>query len=171
MTELVVTEPESDISLLDALEKAGASTGQGLTLPPNLPYDQYEAIGRMLWLTKQKIQFYLGDWLNYGEDMYESDIYVQAAHMTGANQHTLQQWKHVAKAVPPQRRRANVNHSHHAEVTSLSPNDQRRILKLADEQNLTKMQVRDLANEARGKTNHRQEVLDREICSECGRPI
>lgn len=171
MTELVVTEPKG-LPLLAALHEAGAVINEtGLVLPPDMPYDAYEAVGRMLYLTRENIQWLIGDWLNYGEDTYESDIYTQAAHMTGASTRSLYNWKYVAHSVPPQRRLSTVDYSHHAEVASLSASDQKRILKVTERDGLSKMQVRDLANEARGNVNGRQEVLDRELCPHCGRPL
>ena len=171
MTELVPTEPKA-LTLLAALQEAGAVINDNsLILPPDMPYDTYEAIGRMLFITRDRLQFLVGDWLNYGENTYESDVYVQAAHMTGASTRSLYNWRYVAHSVPPQRRLATVDYSHHAEVASLSASDQKRILKATEREGLSKMQVRDLANEARGKVNGTQEVLERDVCQECGRPL
>jgi len=91
--------------------------------------------------------------------------------MTGASTRSLYNWKYVAHSVPPQRRLPHVDYSHHAEVASLSASDQKRILKATEREGLSKMQVRDLANEARGKVNGAQEVLERDVCGECGRPL
>lgn len=169
-TDLVVTD---QFIPLAELEKAGALTATGLDLPPGLSYEEYEAIGRGLFLAQEAIQFAVGDWLNYGEREYQHDIYVQAAHMTGAADQTLQNWKHIAKALPPQRRQPVwlVKYSIQAEVAKngLPAADQRRILKQAAEEGMTKTQVRDLVREAKGEPD--PPIVEPAVCGECGRPI
>jgi hypothetical protein len=177
MSELVKhSAPSTGLELIALFEKVGViqhEGGVGLELPPNLSYDEYEAIGRWLWLTRESIQFMIGDWLNYGEHTYESDIYTQAAYMTGASDSTLKNWKHISKALPPQRRQPlhRVRHSIQAEVAhnDLPAAEQRRILKQAADEGLSRLQVRDLVREARGEPEPKVEPPD--VCAGCGRPL
>lgn len=169
MTTDLVTPP--NIGLLAALESVGGvANGDGLTLPPDLPYDQYESIGALLGYAGRMLNWYIADWLIYGEHHYGEKFY-QAAEAIGKSPDTLKHIQNVGRSVPPQRRRtATVDFWHHYEVASLPAAEQKRILKQAEDQRLTKMQVRDLAREAKG-VPPASPVVERDICSECGRPM
>lgn len=169
MTTDLVTPP--NIGLLAALESVGGvANGDGLSLPPDLPYDQYEAIGALLGYADRMLNWYLSDWLIYGEHHY-GDKFWQAAEATGKSPETLKHIQNVGRAVPPQRRRtATVGFWHHYEVASLPAVDQKRILIQAEVHKLTKMQVRGLAKEAKGEVPLAAPA-ERDLCPECGRPL
>jgi hypothetical protein len=166
----IVTPP--NIGLLAALESVGGIADEhGLTLPPDLPYERYESIGALLGYADRMINWYIADWLVYGEHQYGHKFH-QAAEVLGKSPRTLINIQNVGRNVPPQRRRtATVDFWHHYEVGALPAADQRRILKEAETEGLTKMQVRDRAREAKGETVPRSEVMDRDICEACGRPM
>jgi hypothetical protein len=116
-------------------------TPTSLTLPEHLPYDHWSRIGRQLQLADLAVQWWIGDWLIYGEGHYE-DRYAQAIEETGRAKKTLQNYAYVAKAIPDSRRRESVDFSTHAEVASLEPEQQERILARAAKEKLTKNTVR-----------------------------
>jgi hypothetical protein len=170
MTDL---EPRS-IQLLAEVEKAGgmfiSPNGQpvGLQLPPDMPFDRYEAIGQMFWSVHELSRWCVGDWIAYGEDTYRNDIYMQAVGMTGLSINTLQNYASASRLVPPQRRRPNVSHSIHVEVKGLPAGSQKRLLAKAEREHLTKEAVRGLVREEQG---YEPEPIAREVCGECGRPL
>jgi hypothetical protein len=165
MTDVLPAVPNS-VALLASLEQAGAVINNGLMLPPGLSFDQYESLGVMLRHLHEASQWLIGDWLAYGEMEYEHDKYVQAAATTGLAPQTCMNYMSIAKRIPPTRRRPRVKFSIHAEVASLPPAEQKRILKEAEQRELTKSEVRELARESRGEV-----PVERPCCSQCGRPL
>ena len=138
----MLARQQHTVELLAELERAGAVIENGLFLPPDLEYEKYEALGGMLGALHQMNSFLIGDWLNYGEHTY-GEKYAQAAERVGLSPQTLANYASIAKRVPPNRRRVGVSFSIHAEVAALSPNDQRHWLKVAEEEGLSKMELRD----------------------------
>jgi hypothetical protein len=139
MTELAV---KNTVALLAELEEAGAVIDNGLFLPADLEWEKYEALGAMLGSLHHFNSFLIGDWLLYGEHTY-GEKYAQAATRVGLSEQTLANYQSIANRVPPSRRRLTVSFSIHAEVASLSPNEQRHWLKVAEEEGLTKMELRE----------------------------
>lgn len=142
----VAVPDRNAVQLLAALEQAGAVIKNGLFLPPDLEFDRYEALGGMLGALHQMNSFLIGDWLLYGEHTY-GEKYAQAALQLGLSEQTCTNYASIAKRVPPSRRRiGRVSFSVHAEVAALSPNEQRHWLKVAEEEGLTKMELRQRIN-------------------------
>jgi hypothetical protein len=135
-------ERQNTVTLLAELEKAGAVIANGLFLPEDLSYEQYESIGALLGALHQMNAFLIGDWLNYGEHAY-GEKYAQAATRVGLSPQTLTNYASIANRVPPSRRRLGVSFSLHAEVAALSPNEQRHWLKVAATESLSKMELRE----------------------------
>lgn len=165
--ELVVQADTNGFALAAELERSGAIRDGGLHLPPDLPWDRYVAIGGWLRHLDDMRNWLIGDWLIYGEHTY-GDKYVQAAEILDLAPQTCMNLRSVAARVPPQRRRLTVKHSHHAEVAALPPNDQRHLLKRAETESLSKMELRKIV---RGVTEEQFEDVSRDICESCGRPL
>ena len=120
-----------------------------LILPPNLSYDQWDRIGRQLQLADIAVQWWIGDWLLYGEHKW-GDKYTQAIQVTGRAEQTLINYQNVARSIESNRRRLELGFSIHAEVASLPEEDQERILaKAAKEPNPTVRGVRREADKAK----------------------
>lgn len=141
-TELIQTQ---GYTLLSALEKTGAITDVALRLPPDLPYAQYEALMATLCDRRDKIQWLIGDLILYGEKVY-GETYSQAEAVTGLAYQTLANYASVCSRIPRSRRRPRVKFSTHALVASLEPNDQKKWLKLADDNHWTRQQLHDELN-------------------------
>lgn len=116
-------------------------TPTSLALPDKLHFDHWTRIGRQLQLAELAVQWWIGDWLNYGESHY-SEKYTQALEETGRAKQTLMNYAYVAKAIDTSRRREVVDFSTHAEVASLDPEDQERILARAAKENFSRKRVR-----------------------------
>lgn len=116
-------------------------TPTSLILPKDLTYNQWERIGRQLQLAGLAIQWWIGDWLVYGEHRWR-EKYAQAIQVTGKAEQTLMNYRFVAKAISPSRRRETVDFSTHAEVASLDEEDQERILSKAAKENTSRRAVR-----------------------------
>lgn len=156
------------LELLSSLEQAGAITKTSLSLPPDLPWDQYEALASMFGQLHRTSAWLIGDLLNFGEKVY-GETYVQAAALTGLSEQTLINYASVCKHVPRSRRRASLSFSVHAEVAYLDPPDQEEWLKKAVEQGWKRPQLR-LARKALQDPGAGQ-VVDQSpahLCPACG---
>jgi len=112
--------PSLGLQLLSELEKAGAITETSLTLPPDIPWDRYEALVTMFGQLHRTSAWLLGDALNYGEKVY-GETYTQAANWTGLAESTLANYASTCGRVPRSRRRSNLSFSVHQEVAWLEP--------------------------------------------------
>lgn len=127
-------------------------TSVSLEIRKGMQFERWLELGEFLRLLAKGIQFYVGDWIRYGEHEY-GEMYSQAIEATGRAEATLQNWVFVAQNIDSSRRRELdvVDFSTHAEVASLPPKEQERILSLAEGDKLSKMDVR---REVK-KTKHR----------------
>ena len=92
---------------------------------------QWLECGQFIRNTEQSVQFWIGDWLVYGEQAYGKTDYEQALQETGLSYQTLRIYKHVATALPLSLRRNKLSFHHHKEVASLSPETQAHLLQQA----------------------------------------
>lgn len=105
------------------LVPAVAFTPTGLKIPDSFTYEQWEAVGAQLHDIEQARQWWVGDWVNYGEARY-GEKYAQALDATGLTYATLQDYSYVARQVPMSLRNDIVSWSHHKAVAALEPADQ-----------------------------------------------
>lgn len=142
MKSSVTLLPSAGIQLLAELEAAGAVSGMGLVLPPDLTYDQCESIVAMFGYLHRLSAWAIGDALNYTERVY-GETYAQAEKTTGLNKGTLMNYAYVASKVPRSRRNPALPFSTHQEVAKLEPEEQKRWLGEAAEKQWTKMELRE----------------------------
>lgn len=145
-TTTIERPPEQTAALLDI--PGCEFTPVSLKLPPDLSYNHWERIGRQLQLANLAIQWWIGDWLVYGEHKYR-EKYAQAVQQFGKAEQTLMNYRFVAAAIPISRRREQVDFSTHAEVASLDEEDQERILAKAAKEGSTRRAVRREAEKIR----------------------
>lgn len=136
MTEALAERP---VTLFDIPDCEFTTTS--LKLPEKLSFDHWARIGRQLQLADLAVQWWIGDWLNYGEPRY-GEKYAQAIEEFGRKKQTLMNYAYVARAIEPSRRREIVDFSTHAEVASLEPEDQDKLLAKAAKENMSKASVR-----------------------------
>lgn len=120
-------------------------TTTGLLIPEGMPFARWEALGDDLRKAAKGVQFWIGDWIRYGQHSY-GEKYAQAINATGRDEQTLMNYVYVAENVEIYRRRENVDYSKHAEVASLTPEQQSDVLEQAEKENLTVKQVRRVAS-------------------------
>ena len=119
----------------------GQVTATSLLLPEALPYEQWEEIGRKLHFIEGAVQWWLGDWLRYGERTY-GEMYSQALDATDKSYQTLANAVWVAEKFGFSRRRENLSFSHHVEVAALEPPEQDRWLDKAEVEGWTRATLR-----------------------------
>ena len=86
MSRKLVRRPEN-------LAIPGTITPMSLTLTPGLSFEKWERVGETLRTIESGVQWWLGDWLNYGERAY-GEKYAQAVDESQA--HTWRQYAWVA---------------------------------------------------------------------------
>jgi len=124
-----VTQPGSALEL-----GAFRLTAVGLTVKGAPSFDEWEKCGAWLKRVEGSVQWWLGDWLNYGEAKY-GEKYSQALEATDAEQGTLENYSYVAQNIQISRRREDVSFSVHSEVARLpTAREQDRWLKRAAEE-------------------------------------
>jgi hypothetical protein len=131
-------------------ESGGEYGHTGLILPEGMEFDAWASVGSGLDMIDRAVNWWIGDWLLYGENSY-GETYTQAVQETGRSRQTLTNLTSVAKRVPPEVRRATLSWTHHEAVSPLSVAQQRKILDLAEEQGWTVRQTREAVREAQGK--------------------
>lgn len=101
----------------------GAVSETGLDLPVDLSYEEWERVGGVLGRIGRAHQWWVGDWLNYGERAY-GEKYAQAMDTLGLEYSTVSDYAWVARAVTPSVRTETLSWSHHKQVASLSADEQ-----------------------------------------------
>src|SRR5437016_6231235 len=96
-------------------------------------FAQWRACGQFICDAEQSVQFWIGDWLLYGEHAFGKTDYEKAVAETGLANQTLRIYKHVASSLPLSLRRNNLSFHHHKEVASLSAETQALLLQRAQE--------------------------------------
>ena len=114
----------------------------GLVFVKDMPLEKWESLGRSLFDMQDGWQWWIGDWINYGEQKW-GETYKAAIEVTGRSYKTLANVARICKAFEITRRRVNLPFKHHVEVESLEPEKQDEILDQAEADGLTTRQVRE----------------------------
>ncbi len=120
----------------------GTATTVNLILPADLPFEDWEIIGRKLQDAKESIKWWIGDWLAYGESTY-GEKYAQAVEVTGYEQQTLYNAAYVSKAIPVSNRHPELPWTSHEPVASLSKDKQAEVLQAAHDNGWTRDEIRE----------------------------
>jgi hypothetical protein len=95
----------------------------GLLVQGELSFEEWSGIGTWLETVDRAIQWWIGDWMAYGESRY-GEQYVQAINATGWALATIKQYQWVAERVPVKNRRPELSFFHHREVADMPPDEQ-----------------------------------------------
>lgn len=154
-----IPEQESSVEFFKYPECKFTTTQ--LIIPKGMPFERWEALGRDLRKAGKGVQFWIGDWIRYGEHEY-GEKYSQAMDATDKALKTLQNYVFVAKNVHSSRRRELdvVDFSTHAEVASLPAKEQERILAAAEKDSMTVKQVRREASKVKRKTGKEKTEIE-----------
>lgn len=97
------------------------ATETALVLPSDLSLEEWEATGKNLGRIDSARQWWIGDWLNYGERQY-GESYAQGMEATGLDYGVLANYAWVARQVSL--RNEGLKWAHHLEVAKLEPEAQ-----------------------------------------------
>src|SRR5262245_17774119 len=79
-------------------------TSTGLEIKQSLTFADWDRLGQRLRDIEGAVQWWIGDWLNYGERTY-GETYKQAKAITRFEVQTLKNYAWVAKKFPPSLRK------------------------------------------------------------------
>lgn len=129
----------------------GRLRDDGYDLPDTLTYEEWWGVGELLQQMERSVQWWLGDWWNYGTRRY-GEMASQATkdHVKDATGHaykTVINAATVAKAFEHSRRRENLSWSHHEAVSKLPEEEAEAILDAAEAEALSVFDTRDRVRE------------------------
>jgi N6-adenosine-specific RNA methylase IME4 len=121
---------------------AAQFTAVGWQPDHDLTFDEWAEIGRGIARVGGAVNWWIGDWINYGEHKW-GEKYTEALAVYGEQYEymTLAQMTRVGRKVDFCLRRQNLSWSHHKEIANLEPATQVALLDLAEQNGLS---VRDL---------------------------
>ncbi len=105
---------------------------------------EWKAIGETLRTMQGAVQFWIGDWLRFGEGKkyIGSDKYDEAEEQTGLKRGTLKVYASVAKNVPSLMRINQLSFQHHQLVAHCSEKKQKQWLEKAVDEAMTVRKLR-----------------------------
>jgi len=123
------------------------ATHVGWAPAADLGLAEWSAVGRRLGDVARCSQWWVGDWINYGNARF-GERYSRASRLTGYDIQSLMNMVYVASRFEISRRRETLSWSHHAALAALDPDSQAYWLSRAAAE---KLSVADLRAELRGE--------------------
>lgn len=120
-----------------------------LEFDPSLTFDEWKEAGRFLKQVEGSVQFWIGDWLNFGKKKYEHGRYKIALNELGYELKTLENISYISESIESSRRREDLGFSHHSEVAPLLPEEQSQWLDKAEQDHLSVRELRTQIKEAK----------------------
>lgn len=128
----------------------------------NLSFDQWSEVVNDKIMKRVRAPWIIGDLLNYGDDAF-GEKHAQVLDECIMQQHTLENWRWVCRAVPPPRRRGDLSFSHHETVARMPDKQQDAWLDLAAKKRLS---VHDLRDAVKDKVAEDVVVIDERFASD-----
>lgn len=137
--------------------------------------------GRRLGLIGRCSNWWIGDWVSYGNHAY-GERYARAARVTRLDVQTLMNLVYVASRFEVSRRRETLSWSHHAELAALDAQEGDLWLDLAEAERMSVRCLRDelraarrrCVNQSRGEatlSSATDSARARMVCPNCGSPV
>jgi hypothetical protein len=118
-------------------KKSVASHRTEISLPDGLSLNEWRRIGHHINVIYDSSAW----WLVYGQSNYPSR-YRDVIAETSLDYQTLRNYAWVARRFPPKRRRERLSFQHHAEVASMTDDEQDQWLDRAERDRLTRNELR-----------------------------
>lgn len=115
-------------------------TSVSLKFTREIDKEEWQKVFNHLSLMDKSVHFWIGDCLAYHEQ--EWGMYKDLSETTGFSEKTIRSDKYVANKVESSRRRDDLSFSHHTEVAALEPEKQDYWLDKAQDEKLTRKQLR-----------------------------
>ena len=134
----------------------------GLIVDGDPTYEEWEDCGEFLKQAEKAVQFWIGDWLNYGERKW-GEMYAQAVEETGYDEGTLRNYKYVAGAIDLSLRNDKLSFQHHIAVAPLPPEQQKNLLEKAADEGMSYRELRQEIWRAKVQDEHKLNLTDGEL--------
>jgi hypothetical protein len=144
----------------------GTLSPTGLELPEDLTYDQWEQVGGTLRLMEGAVQFWIGDWIRYGQRRY-GEMYSQALETTDYEHGSLRNMVYVAEQVELSLRNDNLSFAHHVAVAPLPPEKQSEMLDRAEKDGLSVTSLRAIIKAKKGDDTKPPAMPGAIVCPQC----
>lgn len=95
----------------------------GLRVSGDLSFEEWHDFGQQLQAIEGAIQWWIGDWYNYGNATY-GDVANQAVDEYGFSYDRIKQYLWVSSKVAPVLRNTDLSWSHHYQVARMEPDEQ-----------------------------------------------
>jgi N6-adenosine-specific RNA methylase IME4 len=151
-----------------AVNDKGELVLNGFTLSPTAlvpdgspSFEEWDVVGSILRYFHTGMQFWLGDWMNFGEKRY-GEKYSQALEASGYELKTLQTYAWVANKVKPAQRVEAIPYGHYVNgLAGLDESDQARwVKKLLDNPEMTRAEFQKELRAEKRKKNVEQQLPD-----------
>jgi hypothetical protein len=116
-------------------------TSKGLVIEGEHNQDNWNEVGEFLFQMEGSIQWLIGDWLAFGEDVGYGN-HESVADALGRSVGTLYNYSSVSKAYEFSRRRENLSFSHHQEAMALKGKSREKILERAEHEGWSRGELR-----------------------------
>ena len=128
-------------------------TPKGLIAPDSFSEDDWQQLGLLLLRLEGSIQFLIGDWVAYGDDVKWGDGPIFAEKF-GRDYGTVRNYATVSRQVPLSFRNDKLSYTHHVVVAvdTLTTDQKRYALEYAAENNLSVAKFRQWLNGQLGKS-------------------
>ena len=112
------------------IQLSGATlTATGIVFEGKMSFDEWVGVGQLIERSSSGVQWWAGDWLNYGQDKPQwGDKYEQAIAMFNRDYGQIANWKWTSRNVEISLRNDNLGWSHHVAVAHLLPSEQQHWL-------------------------------------------
>jgi SAM-dependent methyltransferase len=127
---------------------------RGLEIIGGISYKDWHDFGQTLQRVEGAINWWLGDWYNYGEGTY-GEIADQAVDELGLSYETVSQCIRVARNFSPETRVFELPWTHYREVCALEPSERIRLLAIAEKKPMTVAELRRELQAARALASRR----------------
>lgn len=145
-------------------------TDLGLQFEGEPDFDQWSEIGQKIGRIARTSLFWVGDWLNYGQDRWNGgqrfqkmpqekrERFEQAMRLTGLELATLQGAAHVARRIPLRQRSPDLSFEHHRLIARVKDEHTRQEwIRRTEDKGLTTRRLRKSINAERLVRSHEVE--------------
>lgn len=137
---------------VEAATEAAQWLASTLVLAPSLTFEQWEAIGGTLATMERGVNWWVGDWLNFGEKRY-GEKYAQVTEGSQWRLQSLMNMASVAGRIPPDARRPALSWTCHRLVAYLDAPERDRILDDAERGGWGSREVEDAVRALRNEVS------------------
>lgn len=137
-------------AIVTGSDKSFEITETGLIINEQVTYEEWSTYGKQLAYRYSKIQWAIGDWINFGERKF-GEMYSQAEDDTHFAYGTLRNYASVCARIPIENRHPQLRFHQVKHVACLEPHEQRAIIDAAVIHRMTGDDILEAVQKINGK--------------------